>query len=101
MASVGRKIDVLRMINTFDANANVARVQIELDSGVNESNSQIVRLITNRYTNVYELNKTGDRMADRQDRQFMIYYILDSFYNYYLRNKLNRIQCENKMIISQ
>jgi len=26
MASVGRKIDVLRMINTFDANANVARV---------------------------------------------------------------------------
>jgi len=40
------------MINTLNANRNVGRIWIGFDS-YHQWNSQIVRLMINRYTNVY------------------------------------------------
>jgi len=52
MDSIDSKMGVLRMIDTFNANTNVGIVEIEVSSD-HEWNSEIVRLIINRYTNVY------------------------------------------------
>ena len=43
------------MINTLNANTNVGKVWIGLDSS-NKWNSKIVKLIINRFTNVYNIN---------------------------------------------
>jgi len=43
---------VIEMINTLNANRNVVRVRIEL-SIVHRWNSEIIKLIISRYTNVY------------------------------------------------
>ena len=42
------------MINTLNVNSNVGKVDIELNSN-NKWNNKIVRLIINRYTNVYDI----------------------------------------------
>jgi len=52
MYSIDSKMGVVEMIDTLNANSNVGRVWIKLDSS-NKWNSEIVRLIINRYTNVY------------------------------------------------
>ena len=52
--SISSKMSVLRMIDALDANSKVGMVQIGLNSN-NEWNSEIVRLIINRYTNVHSI----------------------------------------------
>ena len=54
MASLDSKMGVIEMIGTLNANKNVGIVWIELDSD-NKWNREIVRLIVNRYTNVYNI----------------------------------------------
>ena len=54
MWSVNHKIGVLEMIDIVDANSNVATLVIELTCN-HQWNSELVTLITNRYTNVYHV----------------------------------------------
>ena len=54
MFSIDAKMSVIEMINRVNANSNVGTVNIKLHSS-NEWNSEIVRLIANRYTNVYAI----------------------------------------------
>ena len=54
MFSIDAKMSVIEMINRVNANSNVGTVYIGLHSS-NEWNSEIVRLIANRYTNVYAI----------------------------------------------
>ena len=46
---------MIEMINTLNVDNKVGKVMIKVDSCVNEWNSEIVRLILDRYTNVYDI----------------------------------------------
>jgi len=52
MCSIDSKMNVIGMINTLNVDSKVGRVVIELSDN-HEWNSEILALITNRYTNVY------------------------------------------------
>jgi len=67
MDSIDSKIGVIDMIDIVDANSNVTKLDIEVSSSYHEWNSEIVTLITNRYTNVYCIY-VGDR-NDQVDDQ--------------------------------
>jgi len=54
MDSIGRKMGVLEMINRLDGDRNVGEIGIGV-SGYHELDSEIVRLIINRYTSVYSI----------------------------------------------
>ena len=46
---------MIEMINTLNVDNKVGKVMIKVDSCVNEWNSETVRLILDRYTNVYDI----------------------------------------------
>jgi len=48
-------MDMIEMINTLNVDNKVGKVMIKVDSCVNEWNSETVRLILDRYTNVYDI----------------------------------------------
>ena len=55
MYSIDNKMSVLAMINTLNANKNVGRVDIRLDSN-HKWNNEILRMMIDRFTNVYHIN---------------------------------------------
>jgi len=55
MDNVYNKIDVIKMINTVNANSNVGRILVRLDSSNGKWNYQIMTSIINMYTNVYDI----------------------------------------------
>ena len=54
MNSIDNKMSVLAMINTLNANKNVGRVDIRLDSSI-EWNNEILRMMIDKFTNVYSI----------------------------------------------
>ena len=50
--SIDNKIGVLEIIDTFNANSKVGRIEIGLRDR-DRQNDQIISLITSRYTNIY------------------------------------------------
>jgi len=48
-------MSVLRIINTFNANSKIGKILIRLNNYNNYWNSEIFRMITDRYTNVYDI----------------------------------------------
>ena len=68
-------MDVLRIIDTLNANSNVGRVQIRLNSN-HKWNSEIIILITNRYNNVYDIevwdsNESVDHQMHNLIKQYV------------------------------
>jgi len=59
MRSIDSKMDVLRMIDILDANSKVGEVSIGLRSDI-KWNSEILRMIIDRYTNVYTIYVRDD-----------------------------------------
>ena len=75
MQSIDSKIEVLRIIDTLNANKNVVGVWVRLHS-YNEWNIEIVTLIINRYTNVYSIyiwdwNDLVDHQIHDQIKQYI------------------------------
>ena len=54
MNSIDNKMSVLAMINTLNANKNVGKVWIGLNSN-NKWNNEILRMMIDRFTNVYDI----------------------------------------------
>jgi len=50
--TIDRKMSVLKMIDIANSNSNVGTIRISVHSK-NQWNSEILRLMTNRYPNVY------------------------------------------------
>ena len=48
-------MNVLQIIDTINANTNVGRLRIRLDSSCHKWNDELVTLIINRYTNLYTI----------------------------------------------
>ena len=66
MDSIDNKMSVLAMINTLNANKNVGIVDIELSSSM-KWNNEILRMMINRFTNVYSISvyDYNDNIDDR------------------------------------
>ena len=52
MESIDNRMYVLGMINTLNANMNVGWIMIKVDISI-EQNSEVVRMMVDRFTNVY------------------------------------------------
>lgn len=52
MNTMGRKIEVLTMIDIMNADTNVGHVMIKLDSNY-QQNYEIVNIMINKYSNIY------------------------------------------------
>ena len=55
MWSIDNKMSMLGMINTLNVNMNVGEVVIALDSSRYEWNNEILRMMIDRFTNVYTI----------------------------------------------
>lgn len=53
--SLSGKIQVMSMIDALNSNTNVGSVNIEIDSGYDKYNGQILTAMMSKYTNVYHL----------------------------------------------
>ena len=59
MYSIDNKMSVLAMIDTLNANKNVGMVWIRINSS-NKWNNKILRMIIDRFTNIYFINVVYD-----------------------------------------